>query len=273
MEVINKNRFKFVLKDKENSHYIPAQKLELVLINLRKFIDSTVERLEHNTSPPQLNVVAQPASSFGIEFELVIDGFDFDDIASSVIFSLENLLVDVEMMSENELYDLIFEEEKYSPKQIKNFASLTKTIVNSGYDFIYEYNDSATGEKRQRDLTVDNKERLVKLGNALSAGEETLENTVMIDCIIAAVNTNRNGFTIFAKKELFINKYLTIRENEVLAGLFSDSLMTELKNIRTNIPVPCHANVKLEIVTKTNYTLDNPTTSKYTIKGVEIVED
>lgn len=273
MEIVTDNRFKFILKDKENSHFIPAGKLEVILSNLRKFIDSTVERLEINTDLPQLNVIAQPASSFGIEFEIITDGFDFYEVIPKVIGSMKSLLIDIEMRSEDELYDLVYEEEKYSPKQIKHFSSLSKVIVNSGYDFIYEYTDSTTGKKIKNELTVDNKNNLSKLENTLTAGEEKSEDTITIDCLIAAVNTNRNGFTIFAKNEYFVNRHLTIKINEVLTGLFSEALITDLKSQKMNIPVPCHASVELKIITKTNYNLINPTTSKYTIKNVLIVEE
>lgn len=273
MGLVNENTFKFILKDKENSHFMPAGKLELILSNLRKFIDSTVDRLEINTSPPQLNVLAQPASSFGIEFEVVTDGFDFYQVIPEVINSMKNLLIDIEMRSEDELYDLVYEVEKYSPKQIKHFSSLSKIIVNSGYDFVYEYTDSKTGTKSKNELTVNNKNNLSKLENTLTAGEEKSEDTIVIDCLIAAVNTNRNGFTIFSKNEYSVNRHLTIKENELLTGLFSETLITDLKNQKTNIPVPCHANIELKIITKTNYNLKNPTTSKYTIKKVQIVEE
>lgn len=273
METINSNTFKFILKDKDNSHSIPASKLESILSYLRKFIKSTTEHLSSESEVPELKVLALPASSFGIKFEVGTNGFDFDDIVPEVVKSIKEIFVDIDIMDENELYDLVYTDKKYSPKQLKNFSSLSKVIVNSGYDFIYEYKDQETGEFSNYELTENNKENLSKIKNTLIAGEEAYTSESTIECTIVSVNTNRNGFTLVPKNNIDINKHITLYKEETLSGIFSDTLISDLKKHKTNIPVPSTAMVDLKIETNVNYNNNKPVSNKFIIKKVLIVED
>lgn len=250
--------FKLRFVDSTNSNSIPASLFQDVIKNLNEFIDASTNLLtQKNLSKPKLNLIALPASSFGAEFEIILeDEIDFDNLTTKITNSLVDFTEVLDSFDEKELSDQIFLEKRFSPKQAQTVKRLTQASINLGYDISFESKDS--NKKKIKDVTItkSNKKLLEKIDNILKKNNKVEEHTIKIKATIVSVNLKKNGFWLDISdtdnKTFFSNA-------EHVNGKIKESLFNRLKdsNDEINIKVPSRIDATIKKKTTYDYTRSN----------------
>lgn len=256
---------KLIFKDEDNSHSIPASVFKSVIANLEDYINYTTKHLNQESKIPSLNLLALPASSFGAEFEVILEEeIDLDQISSKVTQSLVSFIGELDLVNEKELSDQIFIEERFTPKQVKAIQKITEDAIDSGYDLIVETQDKDKNPIASSDITRLNRGKINKIDTALRLNNRHNSEIVEIDATVVAVNLKSKVFWLdisdLDDKSKFENR------ND-FHGKIDDELLDKLKDnnnpITINVPSKILARIKIDTIF--DFTLPKTKDHKYSL--------
>lgn len=243
--------FKIILKNKENEHRIDSKVLENLLRNLRKFIKETEKKHFKEKKIINLDVIALPASSFGIEFSVSTQKFDLDGDLKTIIDTLNNTIIDVTTADSEKLYDLIFKTQRYSPPQLGAFVTFAEEVLSSGYDLIVESKDEENKIKSNK-ITTNQVVKIHKVNKVLDKQFINHKDTITFDGQVMSVSLIKNHVSITSNQPYTISspldpstKITLFSKNTRLNGVVSDKIKNALMKHERSIPVP--SNITCEI--------------------------
>lgn len=245
--IANESRFKLTLKNEDNSHIIDSEILESILRNLREFINSSFSNIKKPELQPKLNVLALPASSFGIEFSVSTGTFDIDDDIKEIINTLNNTIIDVTTLNSDDLFDLVFKKKKYTPKQFKHFIDFTETIINSGYELTVTTTDQ-NQELIERKIKRNHKSKIIEAKDALSKQYKNINQQITVKATIASISSLKNYVTIKLEEDILIENYNPLKKDTNINGRYSDLMSQKFKNDKftVRIPTTSYCTIQLE---------------------------
>lgn len=239
--------FKITLKNKENEHRIQATILEELLKNLKKFIKETSDKYIEDTKDIKLDVLAFPKSSFGIEFSVSTSRLDLADELKKIVDTLDNTIIDITTADSDTLYDLIFEEHQYSPKQLEAFVQFTEVALDSGYDLTIESTDTS-GKVRSKKITTNEADKVQQVTEVLNKQYSPFEDNITLDGKVISVSLINSHFTLMPNKSYTLDspiKVTLFEKNTRLNGVLSEKIKEALNKNQSNIPVP--SNISCEV--------------------------
>lgn len=261
---------KLTFVDANNSHSIPAATFKNVIVNLENYIKHTTNHLSPDSKIPSLNLLALPASSFGAEFEVILEEtMDLDQISSQVTSSLVDFIGDLETVDEKELSDQIFIEQRYTPKEVVAIQKITESAIDSGYELILEAKDENKQTTKKSTITRNNKNKINKIDSALRLNNQNTSVVVEITATVIAASLKSKTFWLdiseLEDKSMFENK------ND-FNGRIDENLVNKLNDSDTSfaINVPSKITAKIKIDTIIDYTQSKSKDYKYSLLSFSI---
>jgi len=221
IDIVDSSKFKFILKDKTNSHDISLDLFIDIFGSFKKTIKQLADHIgstvlnEHVNQSIDIKIDSLQPSSFGVYLKMENDLLEFESLSLEYFFQL---IDEITIKDKRTLEESIQVDEIYTLDTIKNVHSLLSIVSDNNFSLQLEGSTKNDNDPRIVKFDSSFYSKINVLEDILKENSKSTKEFIDIDGILTSINTTYNNLRI------------TTTDSGEISGKLSKELFQKLKN-------------------------------------------